>query len=371
MKRLPQHRCRQRGFNLVELLIAMALGLFVIQGIMQVYTGNRQAYRWVAAHSQMQESLRFSLDTMMFKIRNAAYQGCGGEGSNVRNVLTDAATDYNYDFSNKIIGYVGTGSSWTPSGLPLAIRNAADPASDVITLRGVSNISAPLQTNMTSPSSAITVLDTGTLASGDIAMVTDCMNSTIFLVTGTTTSSGDLTLQHVVSTPATGPSNTQPDLYNTFGAASQVVKVVTETFYVSKKVTNASAPDTYICWASNPERSLDESTTPGLCRVEMGQPGRRIIDGVERMKIAYGLDADKDKFRSVDRYVSATVVNSSNNWANVVSVRLGLLFRSGSAIRQGNGPTSYTLAGNAETVSADKFMRRAINQTVAIRNRLQ
>ena len=38
--------CRQRGVTLVELMIAMLLGLVLVAGIIQIFTGNRATYEF-------------------------------------------------------------------------------------------------------------------------------------------------------------------------------------------------------------------------------------------------------------------------------------------------------------------------------------
>jgi len=64
LRRAPLVTNGQRGFNLIELLIAMALGLFLIGGVFRVYESNIAAYRWVNAHSKLQENFRFAVDTL-------------------------------------------------------------------------------------------------------------------------------------------------------------------------------------------------------------------------------------------------------------------------------------------------------------------
>jgi Tfp pilus assembly protein PilV len=52
-KRTMKHRSRQSGLSLVEVLIGMLLGLFLVGGVLQVFASSRQTYRVHDATSRM------------------------------------------------------------------------------------------------------------------------------------------------------------------------------------------------------------------------------------------------------------------------------------------------------------------------------
>ena len=352
----------------------MALGLVVIEGMLQVYMSNRNASVWVNAHARQQENLRFAVDTLTLKLQNAGYQGCAGVTGNTRNVL-NSSTDYEYDFDSKLFAYAGTSSTWVPSGLPATITSVADPNSDIITFRGISDDGSPVHPPyMNNTAAAMQVLNNGSIEKEDVVMATDCLNSTVFQVTNVTQSTTSPTLAVVHNTGGSvKPGNQTKDLGSIYGSGSDLVKIATTTYYVAGPWDHDSDPTTppkFICWGTEPERSGDARGIPGLCRVEMLQPGRRILDGVERMKLAFGQDTDGDNTRAVDRYVAADKVTTGGSWDQVAAFKLGLLMRTENEIRQFNGPTNFTIGGVAITVPSDRFMRRAITQTVAMRNNL-
>lgn len=66
-----------RGFGLVELMVALALGLFLVGGAISVFITNQQAYRTTEQLSRMQESGRTSVELMARQLREAGGSPCG------------------------------------------------------------------------------------------------------------------------------------------------------------------------------------------------------------------------------------------------------------------------------------------------------
>lgn len=66
------------GLSLVELMIAMVLGLVVLLGVMGVIRANGQNYRATEALSGLQENARTAFELMAREIRQAGDTGCGG-----------------------------------------------------------------------------------------------------------------------------------------------------------------------------------------------------------------------------------------------------------------------------------------------------
>ncbi|MGI0120412.1 PilW family protein [Zooshikella sp. RANM57] len=65
---------RQIGLSLIELMIALVLGLFLLAGILQVFLGSSQTYRLTGDLSRVQENERFALDVLARDIRVAGYR---------------------------------------------------------------------------------------------------------------------------------------------------------------------------------------------------------------------------------------------------------------------------------------------------------
>lgn len=67
----PAHR--QRGFSMVEILVALMISVFLIAGVIQLFLGSKQTYRFHDALSRLQENGRLALDTMARDIRMAGF----------------------------------------------------------------------------------------------------------------------------------------------------------------------------------------------------------------------------------------------------------------------------------------------------------
>jgi type IV pilus assembly protein PilW len=65
---------QQRGVTLIELLVSMMLGVFVVAGAIQIFVGSKQTYRIQEAVSQLQENGRFALDLFQQSLRMAGYR---------------------------------------------------------------------------------------------------------------------------------------------------------------------------------------------------------------------------------------------------------------------------------------------------------
>ena len=64
---------RQRGFSMVELLIAVTIGLLLVSGLLSAYVASLRTHRFQAAMTQTQETGRFLLNKVKFEFRNAGY----------------------------------------------------------------------------------------------------------------------------------------------------------------------------------------------------------------------------------------------------------------------------------------------------------
>ena len=72
-----------QGFTLVELMIALVLGLFLVGGVLAVFLSNSQTFRTNEALSRIQENGRFAVEFISSDLRFTAYltgrELCGGD----------------------------------------------------------------------------------------------------------------------------------------------------------------------------------------------------------------------------------------------------------------------------------------------------
>lgn len=65
---------RAGGFTLIELMVAMALSLFLIGGVVLMYASSKAAYSDSDRLARLQENIRFASDYMVRDIRNAGFR---------------------------------------------------------------------------------------------------------------------------------------------------------------------------------------------------------------------------------------------------------------------------------------------------------
>jgi len=83
------------GFSLVELMIAMAVGLFLMGGIVSIFGASAKAQSESMQTARLQQELRASLSIMRTDIRRAGYWGNALPRLGANNPFTTATTDIN------------------------------------------------------------------------------------------------------------------------------------------------------------------------------------------------------------------------------------------------------------------------------------
>ncbi len=65
-----------RGFGLIEIMVALVLGLVISMGVIQIFVASRGTYTAQNTSARMQEDARFVLSKMMQEIRMSGMFGC-------------------------------------------------------------------------------------------------------------------------------------------------------------------------------------------------------------------------------------------------------------------------------------------------------
>jgi len=122
----------QRGFGLVELLIALALGLIIVLGVVQIFIAAKNTYVSQNSAAAMQEDARFVLSKMIQEIRMVGMFGCLGtitDSSSAGDFNAAQVTPINWDNANLkltlVTADIGSGGG-TPTWTVLSdCRNSA------------------------------------------------------------------------------------------------------------------------------------------------------------------------------------------------------------------------------------------------------
>lgn len=72
---MSTHRNKQAGLTLVELMVALAIGSFLIIGAVQIYSQSRQAFVVNESIARVQETAQFAMDTIEADLRMASNWG--------------------------------------------------------------------------------------------------------------------------------------------------------------------------------------------------------------------------------------------------------------------------------------------------------
>lgn len=364
---------KQQGLSLVELMIALVLGLVLSAGVFQVFTNSSQTYQLSDSLSNMQENLRFAIGRLQYETRMAGYKGCLiGEPFDNLNEADAEYLNYAYDrrpvagweAAGTDLGEAYTNTDFDPLNTSLTVDGVAHspiagnvilPGSDVLVVNNASIANVTLSGNPSSNANTIGTDGNSGIPAGKIllAVTSDCTAGDLFQKTNAATSAS-LTKgsgqEPGNKTPVTGGFNA------TYDDSATIYEFTSTAFFISRRDAT-SPPSLYM-------RRLDAGDPFG--NVEL-------VEGVENMQVLYGItNAGGD---TVVNYVSADNVG---NWANVASVRIALLLRSDDGVQDGgreegeaNVGRVYNLLGTQITTEADERARMVGTLTVGIRNRLE
>jgi type IV pilus assembly protein PilW len=311
---------KQRGTTIVEVMVAATISLVLLSGVMQIFVSNKQTYRVNDAMSRLQENARFAMHQLTTDLRMAGFYGCGSTATSFVNTLNNTTGAYNFGTPLEALDNTGLNGSDE-----ITVRGSA--GSTVAITHAMPNTSADLKTAPGTPAP---------FADDDIVLISDCTASAAFQITGYTASNGNTVHNTGVGTPG----NATKDLGKQFGTDAEIMKVVTKRFFIAAGASGA----------------------PALWRQEGTAPAIELVDGIENMQILYG-----ERIAGSTKYVASGAVTSM---ANVTSLRIALLIRSEDQARSQTDTTAYNLAGASYTPTADRRMRRVIETTITLRNRV-
>jgi type IV pilus assembly protein PilW len=102
-----------RGFSVIELLVAMTIGLILTVIIAQLFVSTRQTYTAQEEQARMQESGRFALEMLARELRQAGYKQAESTGSFTvaappLSVTNGSGTNESDEFTVRFFGSDGT-----------------------------------------------------------------------------------------------------------------------------------------------------------------------------------------------------------------------------------------------------------------------
>lgn len=325
LRRMPPASA-QRGISLLELMIAMALGLIVVLGVTRVFISSKQGYRIQESTGRLQENARFAMDVLAREIRHADFWGgIDGNAINRHSSLTATTACSEAWMADARVGIQAwAGAATSPLGA-CTVSNYV-PNTDVLAVR----YAEPTQYVRTAFFSEATNDD-------------GQRNGRLFLRARI----GRDGLIFPWSEREEGLQGFPGD--ETSGVFSY--RLGGRVLFARRNAQGR--PSLYV-------RQLDSGGVS--TSIEW-------IEGIEMMRFQFGIDEDGDG--AVNRYLATSDMDSAD-WDRARSVRIGLVVR-GDLLDGFSDEATYTLPdGYAFTpAAADRgFQRRLFVQDVQIRNRL-
>jgi len=386
-----------RGFSLVELMVALLIGIVISIGVVQIFSATRTTYQIDESLARAQENGRFALEFLAQDIRHAGYAGCKRDTSVTifNNLATPTTpglpmigisgaeysaqpTGYN-DTYNLVTSPTNSTTGWTPAltgiaGVPSALAVAATgalPGTDVVVFqRMVPNSWALIDPYITPDHVYIDPAFVDKVEEGDVLLVADCRNAVSFMVTSKLPSGQ---LSHAAGATTNRCERWTGGLDTANAAAASCAAPFD---YDSVTTTAMGKLETVIFYVANDLTADPGNPRPTLFRRVMLATGgvvdtTPLVDGVENFQVLYGVDGVPPFDGAADNYVTA---NNVSNFARVVSVQIGLLVygvnATGTVSSDESDLNTHNVAGTSIVPAANsKRTRRVFNTTIQLRNR--
>jgi type IV pilus assembly protein PilW len=338
---LRRAAARQSGFTLIELMIAITLGILILLALTTTFINNSAARDEIQRANQRIENGRYAIQVLADELRLAGY---------LAELNVNAA------------GLTTPSSKPDPCSITLADIQAALP----LHIQGYDNPSSAVRT-------ALSCLGTDIKANTDILVVRRAATCTSGSTNCAAVTNAPYFQATLCGTELAGASSGWYRLDNTTTNLNRMTKAC-----VSGTLAPTRQYHTRIYFISDNDNAGDG--IPTLKRAELtGGSGSAmaftvvpIAEGIENLQIEYGIDTDSDGVADVrnadpDTYGSCSGTACQTNWLNVMNVRINLLARNLTASPGYTDTKTYKLgldaAGAANDVTGSGAYKRHVFQT--------
>ena len=275
----------ERGFSLVEMMLALVLGLVVVAGLTRLFAGSREGYALLHSQARLQESGRYALAFIGRSVRGAGDLGCNAHRQHILNGLNgDLDELFELDIGRALDVFDDAGgASMKAFARAAGIKaNRVIPGTDILALR---RVEAPLHRVVADVDAngepIVEVRGSFDLRRGDFALLSDCEQASLFRITGVIKGAGRATLLRDVGV---GRYRNAPVPLNSaagkrFGPAEDsggaaVGRVLTETYFIGP--------------------GLSADRRGGASRSLWRRSGRarpaELVEDIHDLQIAFGVD---------------------------------------------------------------------------------
>jgi len=338
----------QAGLSLIELMIAMALSLLLMLGVLQIFLSSKQTYTANSALTHVQESGRFAMDFITYDLRNAGYKGeCF---SDVNPLIANA----NDDRFNLNIAMKGWDAQTSLPSWPTSLSTDKTAGTDSIIIKHAATNAGVLGTaDIETTSTSITMTSTNSEASNTNVVISSALGCDIF-------KSGTVTATNIAKTGSVNFSRAYTP------AITKVLVFQSNQYYI-KNGANGSPSLWRASWRNG-------STSAPLENLEL-------VEGIQDIQFEYGIGSGTGENRTVSdtAFIKA---NAVANWNDVVAVKVRLLAL-GNEVNVASEDQSYDRekglickkgdstceAGNSFDIP-NRRLAQVFTSTVSVRNQL-
>lgn len=385
MKHAFANPSRMTGLSLIEVMIAMVIGLALMLGVVQVFSASREASQLAQGNARAQENARFALEFLQRDIRMAGHFGCvndqahfvkneGDPRVNITGIDTGGGSAL--DFSVSVQGYEAAdtaptntltlGGSWgAAAGLPGPLADLKPRGgSDVLVLRFLSPVGVPVTSISAGSDNTIGFdstlgkrLTEDGVSAPTLFGIADCSHADVFIGT--------------YAAGSVKAANATLDRYN--------VQPTGETM-----LYRAESIAYYIGTAASGEPVLMRARSNSAGNYDVRE---ELVEGIENLQVIYGLDTTpviaQTTLPSGNVTVQQTAAGvttgadaaAANQWRRVGQVQVGVLARSPNpamATASAAVVNDPRLLGVrfAPAATNDMRYRAPYESTIALRNRL-
>ena len=338
---------------MVELLLALALGLVVVTGLAQQYAGGQAMASNLLGQADAQDSGRYALSFLRQSAAAAGNLGCNGGAVRLTSVLNGRWEDlFEFNLRRPVQGfdYQGDGAStaledWTPSLAPLPRQASGGtvnaltagtgihlerlaPGADIIVFRRLNQPVFALAAGLAPDGNpVIQGSAAGRPESGDVALVSNCEQAAMFRITSLAgVGPGQSILRRASGTGPYDNDGGRPlsetgQGYGgvTHGEGAQVARVVTEIYFVGH---GAGRQELGLWRRSGASRPVE--LVAGIVDLQawagVDADPQDGFDGPNRFLPFSGL-ADDQVIRSVSLAVTATSGDATRRFVQTLSLR--------------------------------------------------
>jgi type IV pilus assembly protein PilW len=320
-----------KGFSLVELIVAMVLGVIVIGGAISVYLASKRSLTEVEQVVSLSENGRFALQLIGYSARHIGFYGGASPGDIIR---PDGLGTVAGDCTGDAAAYDADNSFFAIRATRAEVRGCitdAMPYTDVLVIKGVAT--RPLYDanpeDPTAPRDGIISFPAGQWNSQQTYVIANSESG--MLLDG---------------------ADTPPDV----GEGSEFALAVAwpyrlQIYYIRDGATPTLSRK-ILAWDAETE-SISIQTED-------------LVQGVENMRFRFGYDSNNDD--EVDTLANVTDVAIANKWDKVTSLQVFLLLASDVSDPNYTDEKTYQL-GDIAVSPEDSVRRILVHSDMTLRNR--